>query len=67
MKFRIQAENVGTSLAEFVKEEHKRLDKFNQYWLEEHKKDPETFPLSLPANQGLWYEMFGEFWPEEEK
>lgn len=56
------AENKEISLAEFIKGEHEKLDRFNQNWLEENKKDPESFPLSLPFEQsGHWIEFFFNF------
>jgi hypothetical protein len=63
MKFIVKAAK-EISLEEFVKGNHKRLDKFKQYWLSENKKDPEQFPLVMPGNSGLWFEMFDDFWPQ---
>lgn len=49
-------------LDEFIKEQQIKLESFKKYWMENHKKDPESFPLEIPeGNCGLWYEMFENF------
>lgn len=60
------------NLDEFIYEQQCKLEKFKKYWLENHAKDPEGFPVYfLKDNCGIWYEMFDNFdnddasWGEE--
>lgn len=49
-------------LFHFTKLMHNQLEQFEKYWLEQHSKNPEQFPLSMPNdNSGLWLEMFEQF------
>lgn len=52
---------------EYVSEYKDALDRFQQYWIEQNRTNPETFPLELDEdNRGLWSEMF-EFFLNTEK
>ena len=46
----------------FITKEHARVERFKLYWLENHAKHPEQFPMAMPANNtGLWWEMLDNF------
>ena len=50
------------SLDDFITEIHSEADKFKEYWIKNHKKNPENFPMEFPENNaGIWWEMFTEF------
>lgn len=50
---------MSLDLEKFIEETKLELDFFRSFWLEEHKKNPKDFPLSLDEdNAGLWFEQF---------
>lgn len=53
---------MSKTLDQFVLEMQQKLVSFKNDWIEDHKNDPESFPLELPDNQiGLWDEFFSEY------
>jgi len=44
------------TLEEFVKAHIKYLQNFEESWKEEHKKNPEMFPMKMGC--GDWFEAF---------
>lgn len=60
---------MSVSLTDFITYQKDALKAFEKYWMENHKKTPEDFPLSMKeGNEGLWWEMLQEwFWEDEEK
>lgn len=50
------------SLDEFIESAKSDIDKFREFWIKNHDKNPKNFPMSLPTdNAGLWWEMFNNF------
>jgi hypothetical protein len=50
------------TLDEFIIEKRAEIETFRAWWLENHQKAPEKFPLEVPAeNAGLWDEMLLDF------
>lgn len=50
------------TLDDFVREEKEKMTRFVLYWISNHKKDPEMFPLEIPDdNSGTWIEMYNSF------
>ena len=53
---------IEMTLEEFRQYQLDKLDAFVTYWLDEHAKSPDDFPLELPEdNEALWFELFEEF------
>jgi hypothetical protein len=47
---------------QFTQLMHDRLEKFEEFWLEQHSKNPSQYPFVLSNdNNGLWWEMFEQF------
>jgi hypothetical protein len=45
---------------EFRGQMYSKLDKFVRYWLEQHAKDAENFPIGLP-NAAEWLEQLASW------
>jgi hypothetical protein len=46
-------------LEDFVDEMKNDIEEFEEWWIEENKKNPEHFPMEFKKNnEGLWLEMF---------
>jgi len=59
---------MAQSLQSFIEEEEEKILAFKKYWMRNHEKNPEQFPLTLPdGNEGLWQEMYIEFDPNDPK
>lgn len=60
------ASSEGMSLANFVKDHQANLEAFERYWLNNHQRNPQHYPLSLPDDQaGQWWEMLQDFDPDK--
>lgn len=50
------------TLDDFVREEKEKMSRFVHYWISNHQKDPELFPLEIPDdNSGVWTDMYNSF------
>lgn len=50
------------TLNEFVREEKEKMNRFIDYWISNHLKDPEEYPMEIPEeNSGAWLEMYNSF------
>jgi hypothetical protein len=59
---------MAQTLSSFMLEMQEKLTAFEIWWLEQHEKDPEAFPLTMESgNEGLWDEMFRDFNPDTEQ
>ncbi|CAH9013411.1 conserved hypothetical protein [Vibrio phage 424E50-1] len=57
----VQYESEGTTLQDAVNEVHVQARDFKKVWLENHTKEPEYYPLSLPTDDaGTWFEQIQE-------
>jgi len=55
--------NAPADLDAFMAELRAEVDLFEIYWRKNHKKVPDEFPMVMPkGNDGIWYEMFTDFW-----
>jgi hypothetical protein len=53
---------MSVSLDDFVEQEKVRVARFKQWYLQQAKKSPTHYPLSLPDdNAGAWDEMLADF------
>jgi len=60
------SEDGSVTLEQAVAEAHQRAESFKKFWLTEHARKPEHFPLALPAdNAGLWFEQINDHEPED--
>lgn len=47
------------NLFDFLDEEVNRLEKFVEYWIKNHRDNPNDWPLALNhENSGLWFEQY---------
>jgi len=44
------------TINDYIKQEHDRLDKLARYWKEQHKLQPDLYPLEM--QEGDWDEQF---------
>jgi len=51
----VKRSNANMSLPSYLDSLREELIDFEEYWLREHKKDPEHFPWLMPA--GEWWEQ----------
>lgn len=50
------------TLSQFIDEEKKTLKRFEEWWLEQRKKNPESFPLEFEdGNEGGWFDQLMAF------
>jgi len=47
------------TLDRFLSEMAEDIERFRQYWVENHMEDPNGFPMEMSAdNAGAWFEQF---------
>ena len=47
------------SLDQFVADMHEDIEKFKNYYLNNHSLNPEYWPVEMPKdNDGMWFEQF---------
>jgi P2-related tail formation protein len=50
------------TLNEFVTLMYAEIRLFRDWWTEQHKANPDGFPLEIHEdNEGLWWEFFNEY------
>jgi hypothetical protein len=53
-----------SNIFDFIDDEHSLLEEFKSWWIVNHKKNPESFPLAVAMdNDGIWFEQF-QMWKE---
>lgn len=55
---------VKVTLQEYIRREKESLDKFEQYWKAEQKKDSEVFPKELAVED--WVDQYFDYFNIEE-